>query len=126
MIGHTMSHSKWKQAVEPQKQEVIRQMTEYKFPFMGKERSMGDYYEGYGWAGTITLILMAVILWIVPEATAETKQLSLKIALTVTLSLLAWCMMEFLYFFPFAASMTLLAATLSLLGVWQLRNPDKI
>lgn len=125
MLGHTLGHMNWKKAVEPQKQEVIRQMTEHKFPFMGQERSMGDYYEGYGWAGTIALALMAAMLWLASGAVHESRSLALKTTLTLSLSLGGWCVVEFLFFFPFAASTTLLAAAMSLIAAWQLYNPAK-
>lgn len=97
-------------------------MTEHKFPFMGTERSMGDYYDGYGWGSTITLILLAAVLWILSGATD--KALSPRIALTVGISLMAWCIMEFMFFFPFAAGTTLLAAICTLASVWQLRKQE--
>jgi len=125
-IGHTFGHLNWRKATEPEKQEVIQQMTGHKFPFMGTERSMGDYYEGYGWAGTITLILMAAILWIISSITNENKTIAFKIACTLALSLFAWSVMEFLFFFPFAACTTLLAATLTLIAAWQYGKAEKI
>ena len=122
VMGHTFGHLGWKNAKEPEKQEVIHQMTGHKFPFMGEERSMGDYFEGYGWACSIALILMAILLWIISGAFSENKHLCRKIALALMCSLFAWCLVEFLFFFPFAACTTLLAAILTLIACIPLKD----
>lgn len=126
LLGHTFGHLNWKKAVEPEKHEVIKQMTEHKFPFMGKERSMGDYYEGYGWACCITFILIAAVLWIISETTEESKKLTAKISLVIGLSLIAWCIIEFMFFFPFAASTTLLSAIFILISFYQIKKNGEI
>ena len=66
-IGHAFGHLTWKQASDSTKQEVINKMTQKQFPFMGSVRSMGDYYNGYGFASTIALLFVVFLLWIVSE-----------------------------------------------------------
>ncbi len=94
-IGHTFGHLTWKQSPDPAKQEVIKQMTDNKFPFMGAVRSMSDYYDGYGWASTLALLLIAA---------------------------LAWGIDELIFFFPFAAAFSLLAFLLTGIAIFQIRN----
>ncbi|GAL84375.1 hypothetical protein MYP_1603 [Sporocytophaga myxococcoides] len=122
LIAHTLGHSGWKRAEEPLKQEIINKMIGHKFPFMGAERSMGDYYEGYGYASTVALAFMAVVLWLISGAINTNKELSYRILLSLSLALLFWGGIEALYFFPFAASITLLACLLTLISAVQLRG----
>jgi len=122
LLGHTMGQSGWKQTTDPIKQEVINQMTGHQFPFMGSVRSMANYYDGYGWACSIALIFFAVILWVVSGAVKESPGLSNKILIVSTVCLFAWSVDEFIYFFPFAACTTLLAAILSLAAIIAIRN----
>ena len=122
LIGHTFGHVTWRQATEPAKQEVIRQMTENKFPFMGAVRSMGDYYEGYGWTCSIAFIFFALTLWFVAGSLTENKKLIQKILFLLSICLFVWCIDEFIFFFPFAACTTLLAAVLTFVAAIQLRN----
>lgn len=122
LLGHTYGHSTWKQATDPVKQTVISQMTDHRFPFMGNIRSMADYYDGYGWATSIGLIFFALILWFVSGAVKENTTLALKLLIATTICLVAWSIDEFIFFFPFAACITLLAAILTLIAIFQIRN----
>ena len=121
LIGHTFGHLGWKKATDPVKLEVINQMTEHKFPFMGTTRSMGDYFDGFSYAASISMILMAVILWIVAGSLKETAGLAFKIMVTLTICLFALSIDEFIFFFPFAACTTLFTAILTLIAIVQLK-----
>jgi hypothetical protein len=116
-VGHTMAVLTWKEDPDPKKMEVIKQMTENKFPFMGTSRSMGEYFEGFGVAGTLSLLLIALILWYVSDVSDTNKNFNKKIILTVSIILLAWGISELIYFFPLAASFSLIS---SLLGFYSL------
>lgn len=122
LIGHTFGHISWKKATDPVKQEVIKQMTEHKFPFMGASKSLGDFFEGYGWACSIAMIFFALILWFISGSLSEGKVLYQKILITLSICLFAWSIDEFIFFFPFAACTTLLAAVLTFISVLQLRT----
>ncbi len=121
-IGHTFGHLTWKQSPDPAKQEVIKQMTDNKFPFMGAVRSMSDYYDGYGWASTLALLLIAAILWIASGVKTESANLVKKILVVLSLILLAWGIDELIFFFPFAAAFSLLAFLLTGIAIFQIRN----
>lgn len=124
-IGHTLGHSGWKHAPDPAKQAVIDQMTGSKFPFMGASHSMGDYFEGYGYAATLALLLISAILWIVSDTSVQNNSMVRKILIVTTAILLAWGIIELIYFFPFAASFTLLSMLLTGLAIFNLpRNSD--
>lgn len=110
--GHTIGALTWRQATEPAKQEVIKQMTDKKFPFMGASRSMGEYYDGYGFASTLALLLIAILFWIVSNPNEQNKTISKKIIITVSIILFAWGLDELIFFFPFAAAFSLLSSVL--------------
>lgn len=122
LVAHTLGHSGWKRADQPLKQEIINKMIGHEFPFMGADRSMGDYYEGYGYVSTVALAFMAAVLWIISGAANTNKELSYKILLSLSFALLFWSGIEFIYFFPFAASITLVACLLTFASGIQLRG----
>jgi hypothetical protein len=125
-IGHTMAVLTWKDDPDPKKMEVVRQMTENKFPFMGTSRSMGEYFEGFGIQGTLSLLLITLILWYVSDVRESNKNLNKKIILTVSLILLVWGTIELIYFFPFAASFSLISSLLGFYSLVLLNKPDNV
>lgn len=109
-LGHTMGALTWKKTPDPAKQEVIRQMTDKKFPFMGKESSLAEYMDGYGIASTLAMLLIVIVLWIISGADNQTKAMAQKITLVIAVILALWAIDELIFFFPFAALFTVLAA----------------
>jgi hypothetical protein len=109
-VLHTAGFSQWKQDTDPAKHEVIKQMTGQKLPFMGALHNMGEYYDGFGYAASIALILIAVLLWIVSGELSANLSLSKKVIITISGALLVWAVDEMIYFFPFAAGLTSVAA----------------
>jgi hypothetical protein len=121
-LGHTLGFSSWKLTPDAAKLEVIKQMTVNKFPFMGAVHSMGDYYEGFGFAASLALLLIAAILWIVSGSTTQNQSLITKILVVIAIFLLAWGIDELIYFFPFAAAFSLLAMALTTVAVFQINR----
>lgn len=121
-VGHTLGHLSWKETTDAAKMEVIRQMTANKFPFMGTVRSMGDYFDGFSLAASLALLLIASILWLVSGYAAQNKKLSTNILTAVAIFLLAWGIVELIYFFPFAAAFSLLGMVLTIVAVFQIKN----
>lgn len=109
-VLHTIGFSQWKQDPDPAKHEMIKLMTGQKFPFMGTLRNTGDYYDGFGYACSIALILIAVLLWTVSGEHASNQSLAKKVIIVISVSLLVWAADEFVYFFPFAAGLSLTAS----------------
>lgn len=121
VIGHTIGHSGWKKAPDPEKQEVITHMTGKSFAFMGAERSMGDYYDGYGYASTLAMLLVIALLWVL---SGETSPLAQKGVLLVTIFLFGWGVDELIYFFPMAAGFSLVSGLFALISFFQLRKSN--
>lgn len=115
-VLHTFGFGTWKQAPDPVYKTIVDGMTTHTFPFMGAVRSLGNFYEGFGYASSIALFLIAVVLWLVSGETGRSANLAKKIIYAVGIALVAWGIDELIYFFPFAASITLIAAALTLLS----------
>ena len=122
LVLHSIGQSSWKQTTDPIKQSVVSQMTDHKFPFMGTVRSMGDYFNGFGYATSIGLALMGVLLWMLSGSSKENVGLSSKLLAVLAVSLFVWSLDEFIFFFPFAACITLLAGLLTCIATLQLRQ----
>ncbi|HEY4788362.1 MAG TPA: hypothetical protein VIH57_20050 [Bacteroidales bacterium] len=125
-LGHTMGHINWKHAALPAKQEVINQMTEHKFPFMGTSRSMGEYYEGYGYASTLALLFIAVVVLIVSGHITDNVSLSRKLLISAAIILFAWGIDELIFFFPFAAGFSIIAGVLIVIATLNLNRKNFI
>ena len=124
-VLHTTGFGQWKDDPDPAKHEMIKLMTGQKFPFMGTSRNIGQYYDGFGYGCSIALILIAVLLWIVSGELSSSPSLARKVIAVVSFSLLIWATDELIYFFPFAAGLSLVAAIcgfVSLLGLGRQAN----
>jgi len=119
LIGHSFGHSGWKKDTDPAKMPVIRLMTGPKFPFMGVNRSMGDFYDGYGYIASVTLILMILLLWLASNHIAHRDSFVLQTSITIGALLVIIALLEWVYFFPFAAIISLVAGLLAI-GAWLL------
>lgn len=122
VLGHMMGHSGWKTPKDPGQQAVVKQMLEYKAPFMGAVHSMGDYYEGFSLCLTAVLLMMALIVWALSGEAAEYPSIASKALIPVACCLIAFALIEFVYFFAFAASISLVAGTLTALASFKLRR----
>jgi len=125
-IGHTIGALSWKKTPDAAKQAVIESMTAHKFPFMGVERSMAEYYDGYGFACTLALLLITAVLWITSNVTPHSISLVKNILFVLSFILLAWGIDELIFFFPFAAAFSLLAFLLTLVATLRLMKPATV
>lgn len=118
LLGHSFGHFSWKETRDPAKQEVIRQMTGPEFEFMGAMRSMGDYYEGYSLI-LFVVYAMSIALILAAARYADSNHDIARTVLTpIGIGYVAFGVIEFLYFFPFAASMSLGAGVLIILAIF--------
>ncbi len=119
---HTLGFSGWKQAPDPVERQVIQQMTGHQFPFMGATHSLADYYEGFGYGCSIALFLIAAMLLIIANDLLFNMSLSRKVIITLGIALLFWGIDELIFFFPFAAGLTLVACVCCFWSVYLLNN----
>ena len=112
-ILHVIGQSQWKVASSPAYAEVVKQMTGPKFPAMGAERSLGEFFDGFGITVTISLLLVGCLLWALSDIALDYGEAGLKLLIPVVVFLIILCVIEIIYFFAFAAIITGLAAMLS-------------
>ena len=123
---HTWGFSQWKQDPDPAKHEVIKQMTGQKLPFMGTSRNMGEYYDGFGYCGSIALFLIAALLLITASDLSSNTALARKVLITLGIALLFWAIDELIYFFPFAVGLTSVACICCFWSVYLLNNKKPV
>lgn len=117
LLGHSVGHFTWDKAEDPKMQEVITAMKSHKAEFMGAEKSMADYYNGYSLM-TFGLFAMTIcILWFASGYINTNRPIARQILLPVGIVYLFFGIVEFMAFFPFAASMSFLAGALTLITV---------
>jgi hypothetical protein len=86
-VMHTIGHSGWKNTTNPLQKQIVSQMTGHKFPFMGTSRSVGNYYDGYGYACSIALLLIGALLLITASDLLSNVAFAKKIIITLGIGL---------------------------------------
>jgi len=107
-VLHTIGFNSWKD--DPDKQGVAKAMNGPKFPFMGANRNMANFYDGFGYASSIAMVLIFVSLWLVSGELTKGASLARKMTLTLGFILLLWGADEIIYFFLLAAAMSWVSA----------------
>jgi hypothetical protein len=121
IVGHTIGTTTWRQTNDPAIQEVINQMSGPTFELMGSARTFADLYVGYGITGSFTLALLLAIVWILSRQSAEPKT-AVAVLWPVAACLLAYTVIDFMYFFFLPAVICLLSAVLIIASIMQLRK----
>jgi hypothetical protein len=121
-IGHLFGMASWTKAETDEQIMVVHAMTDHRFPFMGAVHSFGDSFNGFGYIAEISLLLAAYLLWLTGSIALIHPRISRKLSAALFISLFAQSILEFKYFFPAAAIMTLLAALLSGLSFLQTKR----
>jgi len=112
--GHTVGALTWKNAPNASVAVVVTGMENEHFDFMGRSLTLASFFSGYAYSMIGVLLLVSILLWIL--STEPNKRLIA--ALGIFLLFLA--VMEFVYFFPFAAVFSLLAGISTLLAYQKL------
>ena len=112
-VGHTVGVATWESPdgdVYRQIPQVVSAMQDTEFSFMGKDgATMAGFYSGFGYCGTIFLVFVALLLWIL----AGWKDKSVTPILWITgLAIVALAVLEIIYFFPMAVAFCLISAAL--------------
>jgi len=106
-IGHTIGAFSWKEAPNAAVAQVVNGMQTIHFNFMGRSVSIGGFYEGYGFTMIVVFLLLSLLLWFL-SAQAH-NPFSVKLTWLLGVSLITIGVLEYIYFFPFAAAFSLLA-----------------
>jgi hypothetical protein len=90
------------------------------FDFMGRSSTIADFYMGYGYSLIAVLLLTSVILWLLSNNPAGI--LARQLQMTLAAFLLSFAILEYIYFFPFAAAFSFLAGICTAIAVFKLSN----
>jgi len=112
--GHAMGALTWKDAPNSTVAKVVSDMQTVHFPFMGRQASLGSFFEGYGVINIFVLLLLTIALWLFSNATDN--PLTTKLLPVFAVFLLLMGISEFVYFFPFAAIISMLAGLSALVA----------
>ena len=126
-VGHTMGVATWQNPRNMtsmgEYQQVVEKMQEVQFSFMGKDHStMADFYSGFGYGGTILLLLCAALLWVL--SSWRGKSIS-KLLWIIGIAIVALGIVETIYFFPFAVSFCVVSAALVFIAIFKLKKTAK-
>jgi len=118
LLGHSVGHASWDEPEDPKMMDVINVMKSYKAEFMGAVKSMADYYHGYSllifglYAMTITL------LWLTSGFVLQQPSAARKILYPIGIAFLFFGIVEYMFFFPFAASMSFFAGVFTISSIF--------
>jgi hypothetical protein len=116
LAGHSMGAFTWKQAPNPAVGRVIAGMEQEHFDFVGKSVTLASFFDGYGFINIFILILLICLLWLLSTSSDR------RLLWPVTLYLFAQTILEYIYFFPLPAMMSLTAAILCALALYSSRR----
>jgi hypothetical protein len=102
-FGHTMGALTWKNAPNVRVAAVVTGMEDEHFDFMGRSLTLASFFNGYGYSMIGVFLLVSVLLWLL---SIEPNK---RMIAVLGLFLLFLAIIEFIYFFPFAAAFSLLA-----------------
>ena len=121
-IGHTFGVATWKNPdgdIAKQIPEVVRLMQSESVNFMGINSTMAKFYDGFGYCGTIFLLFLAVLLWVI--ACRKDKS-AIKILWVTCGAIVALAVLEMIYFFPMAWMFCLISAVLIVVSIFQIKK----
>ena len=112
-IGHFFGVAGLTKDGTDEQNQVIQAMTVHRFPVLGTVHSFADFLNGFGWIGEISLLLTVYLLWLTGSVAESQPGISRKLSAALFISLLAQSILEFIYFFPVAYLMTMIATILT-------------
>jgi hypothetical protein len=119
-FGHTVGHFTRHSVNDPKAKEVLREMSENKFDMFGQLRSYDENYTGMSLNLILTLLVFAVVLYIL-SGQAEKQPILVKNLLTpLTICIVGFSITSFLYFFPLPAITCLVASILIIITIYKL------
>ncbi len=125
LLGHSAGHMSWKHPKDPKMQVVVNTMLDYKAPFMGASRSMGDYFHGYSLTLFFVFGMSICMLWLIAGFVNEQPLIAKKIGYPLGIAYLGIGIIEAVYFFPLAAGISLLAGLIVVVALLRLPSISK-
>ena len=117
-IGHSFGALGQNKPPNERVAAVLNGMDTEQFTFMGRLSTIADFYRGYGIILIFVLLLLTIQLWLLSSNPIRSLQL------TLGSFLLVQAVAEYIYFFPMAALISLLAAFLTLLATYGINTAN--
>ncbi|MCF0054104.1 hypothetical protein LXM25_28785 [Dyadobacter sp. LJ53] len=118
LLGHTIGHLTWDEPEDPKMGEVVKVMKSYSADFMGASKTMAEYYNGYSIMIFGLFIMTILLLWSISGFVTEQKDIANKLLLPIGVIYILFGVVEFVYFFPFAAGISLCSGLCTTLAVF--------
>jgi hypothetical protein len=115
-MGHTMGALSWKEAPNAAVASVIKGMETSHFEFMGRSVTLASFFDGYGFTMIFVLLFISILLWLL--SADSRNSLSARLVPLVAVLLLLMGIIEYIYFFPFAAAFSLIAGLCTLASLF--------
>lgn len=110
LLGHAFGHHGWDKPENEQMRSVVGTMKAYSADFMGANRSMADFYNGYSLAMFVWLGFTMGMLWIASGLIESNRKAIVKMVVPLGMAYGLLGGIELLYFFPFAAIISFCAS----------------
>jgi hypothetical protein len=123
-IGHTIGAITWKDAPNPAVGLVVSGMQSQHFDFMGRSVTLAGFFEGYGFILIGVLLLISVFLWMF--SSQSTNPLTKSLLTVLAAFLLVMGVIEYIYFFAFAAAFSFLAGLCSVVALVVMKRGKSI
>ncbi|MEO6980905.1 MAG: hypothetical protein ABI113_21095 [Mucilaginibacter sp.] len=123
--GHTMGALTWSDAPSATVAQVVKGMQTVHFEFMGRQVTLALFFDGYGFIMIGVLLLISALLWLFSGDVGN--KLFGGFAVLLGVFLLAMAVLEYVYFFAFAAAFSALTGVCTLAAlILRNRNDKKI
>ncbi len=117
--GHTLGVITWQNRDNTIPVDVIQKMEDTHFSFQGKDATLAAFFSGHGYAGTILLLLITTLLWILSDSADKNSTKTLWV-LGIAIVLLG--VIEMLYFFPLAVAFSFISAALVFFSINRIKK----
>ncbi|WP_295799146.1 hypothetical protein [Mucilaginibacter sp.] len=114
--GHTMGALTWNDAPNAAVAQVVKGMETVHFGFMGRQVTLALFFNGYGFIMIGVLLLISALLWFLSGDAAN--NLFGRFVGLLSVFLLAMAVLEYVYFFAFAAAFSALAGVCTLAALY--------
>ena len=121
-IGHTIGLVTRKNTSNKEMQEVIHQMESHSFTIGGSFRTMDEAYTGNSAIVSVTLFILAALLWVLGSAAPKSPAPFLPILLLLAIAFAANTVISIRYFFVVPTLLQAGAALLVAVAIFQLRS----
>ena len=85
-VGHNLATLSTKPTHGPREQAVFAAMRGFQFNIMGAMRTTWDFYRGYQLSTTVTLVLMAALLWLLSNMSRRAPREAAPLVLAILIA----------------------------------------